>query len=106
MNASALANPSLEPVGSMPVCIGRDSRGIYAMTLTCTHMGCNIGSGRVSPSGLTCPCHGSMFDANGNVVAGPAPAPLQHFAVSADASDVLTIHTAQNVTADTRLTGV
>jgi nitrite reductase/ring-hydroxylating ferredoxin subunit len=106
VTAASLANPSLEPVGTMPVCIGRDSNGVYAMTLTCTHMGCNIGMGTVSPQGLTCPCHGSTYDANGNVSGGPAPAPLQHFAVTADASGVLTIHTGQNVSADMRLTGI
>jgi nitrite reductase/ring-hydroxylating ferredoxin subunit len=106
VTAASLANPSLEPVGTMPVCIGRDSKGIYAMTLTCTHMGCNIGTGTVSPQGLRCPCHGSTYDANGNVTGGPAPAPLQHFAVTADASGVLTIHTGQNVSADMRLTGI
>ena len=106
VNAASLPNPSLEPVGSMPVCIGRDARGVYAMTLTCTHQGCNIGDGTVSPSGLRCPCHGSMFDSNGNVTAGPANAPLQHFAVTADASGLLMIHTGQDVSSDTRLTGV
>ncbi len=106
VDASTLANPSLEAVGSLPVCIGRDSGGIYAMTLTCTHMGCNIGGGTVAPTGLVCPCHGSHYDANGNVTQGPAPAPLQHFAVTADATGVLTIHGGQDVDASTRLSGV
>jgi Rieske Fe-S protein len=104
--ASSLATPSLEAVGMIALCIGRDSKGIYAMTLTCTHMGCNIGTGTVAPQGLRCPCHGSTYDANGNVTGGPAPAPLQHFAVTADASGVLTIHTGQSVSADVRLMGV
>jgi cytochrome b6-f complex iron-sulfur subunit len=107
VNASALANPSLEPVGILPVCIGRDGKGIYAMTLTCTHMGCNIGTqGTVSPLGLHCGCHGSRYDPNGNVTAGPAPAPLEHFAVTADATGNLTIRGARIVNADARLTGV
>ena len=107
VNASALSNPSLEPIGMLPVCIGRDSKGIYAMTLTCTHMGCNIGTqGTVTPQGLHCNCHGSRYDANGNVLGGPAPASLQHFAVTADASGNLTIHGGQDVSADMRLTGL
>jgi Rieske Fe-S protein len=114
VNASSLANPSLEQIGSMPVCIARDANGIYAMTLTCTHVGCNIGQGVVALSGLQCPCHGSRFDANGTVQAGsPAQVSLQHFAVTADANGLLTIHTgtdadhaASDVSAETRLTGV
>ncbi len=41
----------------------------------CTHMGCNVawngGSDR-----FECPCHGGMYDREGNVIAGPPPRPL------------------------------
>jgi Rieske Fe-S protein len=74
------------------------------MTLTCTHQGCDIGGrGQISASGLACGCHGSTFDANGNVTGGPANAPLAHFAVTADASGNLTIHGGQEVDSATRL---
>src|SRR5260221_14326830 len=106
VNVSALAPGSLEPVGTTPVCIGRDASGVYAMTLTCTHMGCNIGQspgGMVSAQGLVCGCHGSRFDANGNVTNGPASQPLTHFNVTVDANGVLTIHGGQTVDAHQRL---
>jgi Rieske Fe-S protein len=103
-NASALTVPSLNVVQSMPVCIGRDSGGIYAMTLTCTHAGCDIGKGTVGPSGLACPCHASQFDANGKVTHNPATIPLEHFAVSFDSAGNITIHTGQTVSPDTRYT--
>lgn len=103
-NVSSLPAGSLRVVQGEPVCIGRDSGGVYAMTLTCTHAGCDIGAtGDVSASGLLCGCHGSRFDANGNVVSGPAPSPLDHFAVTADASGNLTIHGGQVVDAAQRL---
>ncbi|HEX8791119.1 MAG TPA: Rieske (2Fe-2S) protein [Polyangiaceae bacterium] len=103
-NVSSLPVGSLNVVNGQPVCIGRDSGGVYAMTLTCTHAGCDIGTqGDVSPSGLLCGCHGSRFDANGNVVSGPAPSPLEHFAVSADQAGNLTIHGGQVVDAGQRL---
>jgi Rieske Fe-S protein len=101
---ASLPVDSLRAVAGQPVCIGRDTAGVYAMTLTCTHAGCDIGEmGIVSPQGLVCQCHGSRFDANGNVVSGPAPAPLDHFAVSTDASGSLTIHGGQVVDAAQRL---
>lgn len=104
-NVAELPIGSLNVVESSPVCIGRDLGGIYAMTLTCTHAGCDIGqSGTVSPRGLFCACHGSQFDANGNVVAGPARRPLDHFAVATDSSGNLTVDSNQIVEASRRLT--
>ncbi|MEV1170940.1 Rieske 2Fe-2S domain-containing protein [Nonomuraea sp. NPDC049784] len=44
-----------------------------AFNATCTHQGCPISY--VGP-GFRCPCHGSTFDANGQVTGGPARAPL------------------------------
>lgn len=51
----------------------------------CTHLGCV--PNRDPEGGWLCPCHGSMYDASGRVVRGPAPKNLEvppyHFA-SAD----------------------
>jgi cytochrome b6-f complex iron-sulfur subunit len=101
---SQVAIGSLTVVGTEPVCIGRDAAGVYAMTLTCTHAGCDIGQrGTVWAQGLICGCHGSEFDANGNVTRGPATQPLDHFDVSVDPNGNLTIHGDQIVAADQRL---
>jgi Rieske Fe-S protein len=97
---ASLSIGSLRSVGGEPLAIGRDSGGVYAMTLTCTHAGCEA---NVSGQEIICPCHGSTFDANGNVVSGPAPAALEHFAVSEDGSGNLTIHTGTVVGSATRL---
>ncbi len=103
-NVSMLPVGSLEAVGTQPVCIGRDANGVYALSLYCTHMQCNIATqGTVSPQGIHCGCHGSSFDANGNVTHGPAAQPLAHFSVTKDASGNLTIHGTQTVSANTRL---
>jgi Rieske Fe-S protein len=73
------------------------------MTLTCSHEGCNIAeNGSVDFKGVYCSCHGSHFTNNGSAVSGPAPDPLQHFAVELDSAGQLTIHGAQNVPASTR----
>jgi len=58
------------------VVLTRDSSGgVHGVSATCTHQGCTVGS----PQGrtVTCPCHGSQFDAvTGKVLRGPATRPL------------------------------
>jgi cytochrome b6-f complex iron-sulfur subunit len=61
------------------VYIGRDARGLFAINATCTHLGCtvkNVGGGTL-PARFECPCHGSRFDAVGQVVTGPATRALE-----------------------------
>ena len=45
----------------------------YALSLVCTHLGCSV---TVTADGLVCPCHGSRFDRQGQVLHGPADRPL------------------------------
>jgi Rieske Fe-S protein len=101
-NVSDLPEGTLKPVSGVPVAVGRDPNGIYAMSLECTHAGCDM-SGGVTNTLIDCGCHGSRFDAQGNVLRGPASAPLPHFVVTADASGVLTVHTDQPTAESTRL---
>jgi Rieske Fe-S protein len=54
---------------------------VHAFSSTCTHQGCTVA--KVANGKITCPCHGSVFDANtGAVLAGPAPAPLPKIRVT------------------------
>ncbi len=104
--AASVKLDTLTPVAGKHVAIGRDSGGVYAMTLVCTHAGCDISEspgGTVSFGGLHCGCHGSQYDGQGNVLQGPAPRPLDHLAVTADATGALTIHGDQVVLAAQRL---
>jgi len=85
---------TLRVVGGRSVCLGRDQDGLYAMTLTCTHQGCDMARrGSVGSWGVRCNCHGASFDANGEVLGGPAPDPLSHFLVSVDGNGAITIDT-------------
>lgn len=61
------------------ICIVREENRIAAISTTCTHLGCIVGT---SDTGFACPCHGSRFDADGNVIGGPAPKPLSWYQVS------------------------
>lgn len=56
------------------VTLGSDST-VHAFSATCTHQGCTVSA--VQNGVISCPCHGSQFDARtGAVVAGPAPRAL------------------------------
>ncbi len=41
----------------------------------CTHLGCGY-RWEAEEKAFKCPCHGSVFDIDGHVLAGPAPRPL------------------------------
>lgn len=56
------------------IAVIREADDIYALDLTCTHLGCTV---TVTPQGLVCPCHGSRFDRKGQVMTGPADRPLR-----------------------------
>ncbi len=51
-----------------------------ALSSICTHQGCQINSFDSGSGQFVCNCHGSRFDASGNVVQGPAPSALQKYA--------------------------
>jgi quinol---cytochrome c reductase iron-sulfur subunit, bacillus type len=48
---------------------------VRAMHSTCTHLGCRTSYDAESKQ-IVCPCHGGVYDIDGQVVAGPPPAPL------------------------------
>lgn len=56
----------------------RDQKGVYALNLICTHLGCTV---TVREGAISCPCHGSLFDRQGNVLKGPADRPLARLPV-------------------------
>jgi Rieske Fe-S protein len=98
-NVSATKVGVLSVVPNAPVILARDQQGLYAMTITCPHQGCDV-----TPLGnkLECPCHGSVFDDNGNVLQGPANTGLVHFAVSVDAAGAITVNGSSQVPASAR----
>ena len=54
---------------------------IYALSTTCTHLGCTP-NWLEADKKFKCPCHGSGFYITGVNFEGPAPRPLERWAVS------------------------
>jgi nitrite reductase/ring-hydroxylating ferredoxin subunit len=56
--------------------IYRDERGgVHHLSARCTHLGCIVNFNAAEKT-WDCPCHGSRFAATGDVIEGPAVAPL------------------------------
>lgn len=53
----------------------RLQEGFYALSAVCTHLGC-LSVWKQETGTIACPCHGSSFQRDGRVIAGPAPRPL------------------------------
>jgi Rieske Fe-S protein len=56
--------------------VRRDSGEFRAVSAKCTHQGCRVKPAREL---IVCPCHGSTFDLDGNVLRGPAQRALPSY---------------------------
>lgn len=66
--------------GGAPVYLHRHAaRSFSAVSLRCTHRGCVVEP--VGPR-LACPCHGSEFAHDGELLSGPADRPLRRYPTS------------------------
>jgi cytochrome b6-f complex iron-sulfur subunit len=54
---------------------------LYALSTTCTHLGCTP-NWLAEAQKFKCPCHGSGFKITGVNFEGPAPRPLERWAIS------------------------
>ena len=100
--AEAFPRGSATHLPHLNLWVCRDEGGLYAISAVCTHLGCI--AARDSATGqFLCPCHGSVFESNGKVVAGPAPSGLNWLAVSVAPDGQVMVDQRQTVKAGTRL---
>ena len=65
------------------VVLVRSGGDVQAFSSTCTHQGCTVAG--VADGVISCPCHGTEFDAaNGDVLDGPATRPLEQIRVAVE----------------------
>ncbi len=63
--------------------------GLLAVFRKCTHLGCTV-PWNAAEDQFHCPCHGSLFDKHTGVVkGGPAPRPLDPFALTIEDGQVM-----------------
>jgi len=62
--------------GEEKIAVRRDDAGkLHALSASCTHKGCTVTWNNADRT-WDCPCHGSIFAADGSVIHGPARKPL------------------------------
>jgi Rieske Fe-S protein len=61
-------------------------KNIRAMSATCTHLGCQV-QWDAKGKKFRCPCHGGVYAADGTVLAGPPPRPLDTVEARLDPSN-------------------
>ena len=76
--------------------------GFAVASAVCTHLGCTVGYFQ-NDGRFHCPCHGSVFGADGKVLHGPAPRPLEWFEVTLARDGQLRVDKDHSVLASYRL---
>ena len=62
------------------------AKEVKVLSATCTHLGCQV-LWDSDKKQFKCPCHGGVYAANGDVVAGPPPRGLQTIDARIDGND-------------------
>lgn len=76
VNEIAAGEGAVVNEGMQKFAVYRDEHGeLHALSAKCTHLGCIVHWNSAEKS-WDCPCHGSRFDTAGEVMHGPAAAPL------------------------------
>jgi nitrite reductase/ring-hydroxylating ferredoxin subunit len=69
-------------VGGVKIAVAKIRGALYAFGNTCTHRQCPLAKGELEGTTVTCPCHGSQFDATtGAVLRGPAEDPVESYPI-------------------------
>jgi cytochrome b6-f complex iron-sulfur subunit len=104
------ASPVLEPTAFGPpedyptgmvtkkgrVVLFRDKEGFWAVTVVCPHLGCQPAFHQ-DENIFVCPCHGSRFDSEGRLLAGPATHNLPLAGLRLDSQRTLTAYPEEKV---------
>lgn len=106
-----IGRPEEYPVGSTTfleehrIFLFHERQGFRAVSATCTHLRCTTGpftppDDQFKVAHSHCPCHGSVFDATGKVLQGPAPRPLEVYQISRAGDGRLVVNTNEIVPPD------
>jgi cytochrome b6-f complex iron-sulfur subunit len=78
-----------------------DNEGLHAVSRVCTHLGCLVA---LTDEGFQCPCHGSAYNKDGKVIAGPAPRSLPWLKISQNIDGTLVVDAGKEIKTGTIFT--
>lgn len=78
----------------------RDHEGIRAVSAVCTHLGCII---EKSDDGFQCPCHGSCYNEEGEVLSGAATKDLPWYELQKDVDGQIVVDQSRLVDPERKL---
>ena len=81
---------SRTPIPKAQAVLFHTPAGFEALGLVCPHLGCVV---NLVEQGYACPCHGSRFNARGQVLNGPAREPMRVLRVEQTPGGHLILHT-------------
>ncbi len=70
------------------IVVRNEDNSLAAVSPMCTHQGCTV-EWNAEAKNLVCPCHGSQFAPDGEVLKGPAQEPLATYEVKEEEGSVL-----------------
>ena len=79
----AQARPDASFVNTGRFYLSRTDDGLLVLYRKCVHLGCIVPWNDAEDQ-FHCPCHGSLYNRKGEVLGGPAPRPLDLFAISVE----------------------
>ncbi len=79
-----LTDSTVTPDGTPILVIRRNATTYTALSMYCTHSGCQVNTPR--SGSIVCTCHNSVFNYDGTVIGGPAPSPLTKYGVALNAA--------------------
>jgi cytochrome b6-f complex iron-sulfur subunit len=88
--AGRLAEFEIDSVTHLPagrLYLSRTADGLLALRQRCTHLGC-AAQWNEDAQRFQCRCHGSEFDRVGEVLAGPAPRPLDLLPITIENDEI------------------
>lgn len=69
-----------------PIYLLRNGNEYRALSPICTHRGCTV---EVQTDRLVCPCHGSTYDRDGQVLKGPAQRALARYPLTISGDEIV-----------------